>query len=117
MRNFGVAPIILLIIFVVVPIINFFLARKEQQRKQRMQSRRMAAEPVQETPIRRTAAPQYEPPPEPARPRAPAPLPASSARLRRGWSRQTLFRSKRDLRRTIVAMTILGPCRADDPPN
>jgi hypothetical protein len=39
------------------------------------------------------------------------------ARQRDRWSRRALFRSKRDVRRAIVAMTILGPCRAYDPPN
>ena len=113
MRNFGVAPIILLILFIVVPIINYILARKERQRKQRMESRRASAQSPTEALIRRPRAAKPAAPSEPAYPRAYTP-PLPGARPRRGWSRQALFRSQRDLRRTIIAMTILGPCRADD---
>jgi hypothetical protein len=113
MRNFGAAPIILLILFIVVPIINFLLARKERQRQRRMENRRIAAQPP--TLIQRPVAPRSTPPAEPDYLRASAPPRPSSTRPTGRWSRRALFRSKRDLRRTIVAMTILGPCRADDP--
>jgi hypothetical protein len=114
MRNFGVVPIVLLILFIVVPIINYILAVKERQRRQRMESPRLATPPPVETLIQRPAAPNPAMQSESAHPRTYI-LAQRSAAPRTGWSRQALFRSKRDLRRTIIAMTILGPCRADDP--
>jgi hypothetical protein len=114
MRNFGAVPIILLILFIVVPIINYILAVKERQRKQRMESRRLATQPPVEMLIQRAAAPKPAVQSESTHPRTHTP-PQRSAEPRSGWSRQALFRSRRDLRRTIIAMTILGPCRADDP--
>jgi hypothetical protein len=114
MRNFGAVPIILLILFIVVPIINYILAVKERQRKQRMESRRLATQPPVEMLIQRPAAPKPTVQSASAHPRTYTP-PQRGAGPRSGWSRQALFRSRRDLRRTIIAMTILGPCRADDP--
>jgi hypothetical protein len=115
MRSIGVTQIVLLVLFIVVPIINYILARKERERKRRMESRRSATQPV-EVPARRPAQRQSTVAPEFVASRTAAP-PQPSVRPRDVRSRQALFRTKRDLRRTIIAMTILGPCRADDPPN
>ncbi|HUF42196.1 MAG TPA: hypothetical protein VMR20_09585 [Verrucomicrobiae bacterium] len=121
MRGIGIAQIIILILFVVIPLINYFLARKERQRQERIDSRRPRAPAPVPTGTRRAAAPESVPPPAPSNPRprasAPPPVPTPIFRPGERWSRQTLFRSKRDLRRTIVAMTILGPCRANDLPD
>jgi len=115
MRSIGVTQIVLLVLFIVVPIINYILARKERERKRRIESRRIAAQPVEES-ARRPAPRQSTVAPEFVASRTAAP-PQPSAGQRGARARQALFRSKRDLRRTIIAMTILGPCRADDPPN
>jgi len=115
MRSIGIAQIVLLFLFVIVPFINYILARKERERKRRMESRMPTTQQPEPTLIRRSAAPKASLAPEPAYARPAAPTPAPSARPRGRWTKQTLFRSKRDLRRTIIAMTILGPCRADDP--
>jgi hypothetical protein len=114
MRSIGITQIVLLVLFIVVPIINYILARKERQRKRRIESRRSATQPVA-VPAHRPAQRQSTVAPEFVASRTAA-LPQAGVQPR-GRSRQALFRSRRDLRRTIIAMTILGPCRADDPPN
>jgi hypothetical protein len=55
------------------------------------------------------------PPPPPPVETAPAPhvLPAAPPPAR---APHPLFRTPQDLRRAIVAMTVLGPCRAQEPP-
>ncbi len=113
MRSFNFAPILILLIFIAIPLLNYVLERMRRRMEQ--------AKPKQPTPdmgMRRPAAPPSRGPAS-AGPREPSPqassiVPVTSSRRR--WSRQMLFRTKRDMRRTIVAMTILGPCRANDPP-
>jgi hypothetical protein len=47
--------------------------------------------------------------------RVPRPRPAEMpSRRRPHYTRATLIGSKRDLKRAIVMMTVLGPCRADE---
>lgn len=46
--------------------------------------------------------------------RPPAPPAARPGRPR--FSRQTLFSSRHDVQKAIVIATIMGPCRAQDPP-
>lgn len=56
------------------------------------------------------------PPPPPA-PNEAAPasrlVPAGPPRAR---AAHPLFRTRQDLRRAVIAMTVLGPCRAQEPP-
>ena len=44
-------------------------------------------------------------------------LAASAAIARRRSAVRSLLGTRRDLRRAIVSMTILGPCRAQEPPD
>lgn len=54
------------------------------------------------------------PPPAPSEaPPAPRFVPAAPPPAR---AAHPLFRTRQDLRRAIVAMTVLGPCRAQEPP-
>ena len=105
--------IILLILFIAIPLANYILGQMrrryeppapDSRREPDMGMRRQAAPPPPASFARRERA-QEAPPPIAVQP------------LRRRGIRQTMFRNKRDLRRTIVAMTILGPCRANDPPD
>ncbi|MGH7794258.1 MAG: hypothetical protein ACREQ2_05070 [Candidatus Binatia bacterium] len=105
--------IILLILFILIPLANYVIERMrrryeppppDSRRVPDMGMRRQAAPPPPAFSARRERA-QETPP-------TIAVQPSRSRRFR-----QTLFRNKRDVRRTIVAMTILGPCRAYDPPN
>lgn len=81
----------------------------------------------QEASERETAAPEEEEEelediwgrPVPPRPTAPAPNEAPAPRLARAAPARAahpLFRTRQDLRRAVIAMTVLGPCRAQEPP-
>jgi hypothetical protein len=105
--------LILLILFIAIPLANYILGRMRQRYEPPAPDSRR----IPDMGLRRQAAP---PPPAAfaRRDRAQEALPTIAVQpLRRRGSRQTLFRNKRDLRRTIVAMTILGPCRANNPPD
>ena len=112
MRNFSIEPIILLIIFILIPLANYVLERMRRRFEQSG-----PRQPVPDMGFRRQAAPNLTPASPAPRERAQETPPyrvVASSRSR--WSRKTLFRSRRDMRRVIVAMTVLGPCRAYDPP-
>jgi hypothetical protein len=114
MKNFDLAPIILLIVFVLIPLVNYILNRMGRRFEYPMPTRQR----IPDMGMRRQAAPGPSPASAPIREQAQAAPPiARMMPSRRRWSRQTLFRTKRDVRRTIVAMTMLGPCRAYDPPD
>lgn len=61
---------------------------------------------------RPAAPPSRAPAPHEAAP-APRSVPATPPPAR---AAHPLFRTRQDLRRAIVAMTVLGPCRAQEPP-
>jgi hypothetical protein len=113
MRNFSFEPIILLIIFILIPLANYVLERM----RRRFEPPNPSRQPMPDMGVPRRAAPVPTPtspaPREQAQPAPPDPILAPS---RSRWSRKTLFRTRRDVRRIIVAMTVLGPCRAYDPP-
>jgi hypothetical protein len=111
MRDFDLGPIIFLIVFVVIPFINYVLNRM----RRRFDQPTPTPQPMPDMGIRRQAAPAPTPTAPRERPEAAAPS-SILAPSRSRWSRKTLFRSRRDVRRIIVAMTVLGPCRAYDPP-
>ena len=113
MRDFGLGPIILLIVFVLIPLINYVLNRMGRRFEQPTPTR----QPMPDMGVRRQPVPAPTPASPAPRERAKAAPPnriLASSRSR--WSRKTLFRTRRDVRRVIVAMTVLGPCRAYDPP-
>lgn len=109
MRNFSFEPIIVLIIFILIPLANYVLARM----RRRFEQPGPARQPMPDMGFRRQAAPTPTLAPRRAQEAPPNRVLASS---RSRWSRKTLFRTRRDVRRVIVAMTVLGPCRAYDPP-
>ena len=111
MRNFSIEPIILLIIFILIPLANYVLERMRRRFEPPTRSR----QPMPDMGMRRQAAPAPASPAPRARAQA-APPNRILAPSRSRWSRKTLFRTRRDVRRVIVAMTVLGPCRAYDPP-
>jgi hypothetical protein len=63
----------------------------------------------------RTPAPASAAAPVPP-PRSPAPLRTEPPMPQRLHPARALLKDKRDLRRAVVLMTILGPCRAQEPP-
>ncbi|MEX0805169.1 MAG: hypothetical protein WD688_17880 [Candidatus Binatia bacterium] len=116
MRNITFEQILLVIIFILAPLMSFILQRVNG----RLANQLPRQEP--EEPMRRqsrvvlTAAPPAAPSLASTRaPRARVPT-ISVSRSQRRFSKTSLLGSPRDLRRGIVIMTILGPCRANEPP-
>jgi hypothetical protein len=113
MRNFNIAPIILLIIFILIPLANYVLERM----RRRFEPPAPGRQPMPGMGTRRQPAPVTAPAFPALRERAQeSPPNRILAPSRSRWSRKTLFRTRHDVRRVIVAMTVLGPCRAYDPP-
>lgn len=114
MKTPSLEQIVLLIVFILLPLFNLVM----QRMKRRPKSQPPKEEPA--TPIRRQA--QATPPPPPT-PRAfrhqdygsQAPT-ISTPRSRSHTTKRLLLETSQDVRRGIIHMTILGPCRAFDPP-
>lgn len=112
MRDFNFEPIFFLIIFVLIPLANYVLERL----RRRFEPPSPTRQPIPDMGARRQAAPTPASTAPRERTQA-APPNRVVASSRSGWSSQTLFRTRRDVRRVIVTMTVLGPCRAYDPPD
>ncbi len=114
MKNFSFEPIIVLIIFILIPLANYVL----QRMRKRFQPPSSTRHPVPDMGMHRQAAPESMPQSAAYTERAKTPRTTRTMTpSSRRWSRKALFRTRRDVRRTIVAMTILSPCRAYDPPD
>ncbi|MBI4525400.1 MAG: hypothetical protein HY695_16490 [Deltaproteobacteria bacterium] len=111
MKDIALEQLLVVAVFLLLPLLNWILHRVQ---------RRPGTEPPPPQPAReaRRRAPLSAP-----RPAAPQPTrdriqgretPLAAARHSR-FSKKLLFRTKADLRRGIVLMTILGPCRASQP--
>jgi hypothetical protein len=115
------AGLVFLLVIAAILLFNYALqqAARRQQRESPPDQAIEEQEPVPEdeplpqiwkraAPASEAAAAPIQRPAPRAAPRGPAP---------RGELAATLFRTKGDLRRAIVLMTVLGPCRALDPPS
>lgn len=113
----------------VLAIVGFFLfnyiaqrAARRRQQQEEAQAAQPAAPPAEEELLEelwgRTRAPAPVPALTAAPPARPPALPvaAEPPAARRRSSLRGLLKDKRDLRRAIVLMTVLGPCRAQEPP-
>jgi hypothetical protein len=105
--------IILLAVFILIPLANYLLERMRRRYEPQapnsgripdMGMRRQAPPPAPPSLVGRESPVEAQPT-----------VPVQRSRSRR--SEHTLFRNKRDVRRIIIAMTVLGPCRAYDPPS
>ena len=113
MGDLGFGQIILLIVFILVPVIKFVMQRV----RRRLEDQIPEEESV--TQIRRQAQATPALPPEPRishdrlhgfqAPTVSTPLP------RRGSVKKLTLGSRREIRRGIILMTVLGPCRTFDP--
>jgi hypothetical protein len=108
-----VETIILLTIFILVPLANYVIERM----RRRYQPQLPPSAGIPDMGMRRQQAPA-RPPSLVRRDRLPEEsieLPVHRTQTHR--SARNLFKNKRDMRRVIIAMTVLGPCRAYDPPS
>jgi hypothetical protein len=112
--------------FIAIVVYNFFAQRAARRRKQQKEAQAEAvpAEPAPESSPqtelpedvwgRRATAPTPVPVPVPRL--APSPVRAAPPAPRRLHPARALLKDKRDLRRAVVLMMVLGPCRAQEPP-
>jgi len=113
MGDFNFGPIILLILFILIPLANYVLKRTQRRFEQPGPTR----QPTPDMGVRRRVAPAATLAAAASRERAQAAPSDPIVAFPRGrWSRRSLFRTRRDVRRVIVAMTVLRTCRAYDPP-
>lgn len=114
--NFG--RIIILVGFIVLLLIRF-LRQRARLRPQRQVPDEMVAEPSDARPPRQVHPPS-PPPPAPQRSRgrvAPSRVPDTAPALGEShFIRNALLENPQDARRGMILMTLLGPCRALDPP-
>ena len=114
MKTPTLEQIVLLIVFILLPLLNFVIQRIQRRRKRQTPEK----EPVAQ--IRRQAQATPAPPPTPRAsrsrvhgPQAPTiSTPISVSHV----TERSLLGTSRDVRRGMILMTILGPCRAFDPP-
>jgi len=115
MKNLSFGQILLLIIFIVVPLIKFVMQRVRRPLEDQIPQEESV------TQIRRQAQATPAPPPTPpaSRNRArelQAPI-VLTPLARSHFTKSSLLGTPRDVRRGIILMTLLGPCRAFDPPD
>lgn len=120
MNKFSPDLLIYVLIIGGIMLFNFLTQRAAARRRQEEAAAQQEEPPAPDEPLadiwgRLPAAPVAEPPPAPARVSA-APFVAPEVRRRRSGAR-SLLTGTRNLRRAMVAMTVLGPPRAMEPPS
>jgi len=112
--SFDIGQILVLILFILLPLLNFVMRRITRYPESRTPEDESRAQ------VRRQERPTPRPRPEPRVPRDPSheiqPPTVSISVSRRRFARRAIFQTRRDARRGIILMTLLGPCRAYDPP-
>ena len=111
MPDIPFGQILILIAFILFPLINRLL--------QRMQRRRYYSQAPRQSPPQPAPRTYAKPPPmeviAPSSARVPVPDKRESpTRPTRQLRKKRFITSRRDLRRAIILMTVLGPCRAVD---
>lgn len=106
----NLAPVLLLILFALLPLVNYILSRL----RRRFEPPPRPRQPTSDMGFRRQVAPAAT---REIREAAPLTLAEPVTLRRERGSRRALFITGRDLRRAIIAITILGPCRANEPPD
>jgi hypothetical protein len=113
MKNVSFGQILLLIVFILVPVINFLRHRARRRldtqspKDEALTPMRRPAQPIPASaPAPRGSRDQLSESDEPA-----VAKPHTKQRLSQG----ALLENRGDVRRGIIIMTILGPCRTFDP--
>ena len=111
--------LIYLLLFIGILLVNYLLQRAAARQRQQEASQQDIPRPAASVPVRlRPPLPAYRSPLAaelPVHPRGMADT--SAAAPSRRSSAGSFLRSRQDLRRAIIAMTVLGPCRAQQPPD
>jgi hypothetical protein len=123
-------PVELLYVLGFIAIVLFnFIAQRAARRRQQEGEAQAPLPPAREEPLEDELPKEELPedywgrtptPPPPAAVLAPRPAPppvlAPPPRPRRVHPVRALLKDRRDLRRAVVLMMVLGPCRAQEPP-
>jgi hypothetical protein len=109
MQDLPLGPLLFLIAFILLPFINWLLRRMGRRFE-----RELPQEPLRQ-PAPRTFAklPSFDPA-DSAAEEVPLVAAAESSPRPRRQRRNKIFTGRRDLRRAILLMTVLGPCRASN---
>jgi hypothetical protein len=117
-------PVELLYVLAFVGFILFnYIAQRAARRRREEEAAQAPPEPppAPDEPLEdiwgRPPAPAPKPPVILAARSAPPPVRAQPPRPRREHPVRALLKDKRDLRRAVVLMMVLGPCRAQEPPD
>lgn len=117
-------PVELLFVLAFLGVLLFnYLMQRAARRRQQEEAAAQPEPPPQPLPEPEEAFEDYwgrKPVPAPAAPVVPRPVPqavqAEPPAPRRVHPLRALLRDRRGLRHAIVLMTVLGPCRAQEPP-
>ena len=109
MQEIPFTQILVLLAFILFPFLNWLLQRM-QRRFERQAPRQTPPQPAPRTfakppPMAVIASPMERMPS--------AKVPETLSSRRKQFIKRSLFRSRGDLRRAIILMTVLGPCRAN----
>jgi hypothetical protein len=110
MKNFSLEPVIVLIVFILIPLVNYVLARM----RRRFEPPKPTVRRIPDTGLRRQAAPE---PRRTSQVQSGLGQGATANRVlppTQEPSRKRLFRTPGDVRQVIIAMAVLGRCRASD---
>lgn len=115
MENLGIGQaLLLLLLFILTPLFNFLLQRFRKRRNQHIPQEK----PVEQMLHRGQTTPTPRPTPRAAGDRVHgSPARTVTPLANDHVTKTSPLGTKSDVRRAIVIMTLLGTCRAFDPPN
>ncbi len=113
MRDLGLGQIILLIVLILVPLIKFVMQRVGRRPSGQMPSDNSSTDIPRGRRI--TSTPTSPPRTSRNQVRASEELPVSTLPSRSRFTKRSMLATRGDVRRGIIMMTILRPCRAFDP--
>jgi hypothetical protein len=112
--SFDIGQIVILILFILLPLLNLIIRRITTHPERRL------SEDESRGQVRRRGEPSPRSRPLPRASRAlehEIRPPTVTTVSRKRFSKRAIFQTRRDARRGIILMTVLGPCRAFDPPS
>jgi hypothetical protein len=106
--------LVYVLIFLGIVVFNFMrqLAARRRQQEEEAQAKAAAPAPAEEQPLEDI----WGRLPAPAAPAAAPALSMTPPAPRRLHPVRALLQGRRDLRRAVILMMVLGPCRAQEPP-